>query len=132
MSGNIFLKNQTVLMQYLEREFSRTTNIAAYAGAATSKGSDKLVSYDSATGIFTALRPINLTITISALQAGASGILPLSVVGSHRAVSTTTSAGQWTSSTYTGLLDTGQTFSVRNEAGSSGADRTYVTAIGIE
>lgn len=135
MSGNASIEVPKVSTQtsYL----SQTLSVAAgtiVTGAAIIEGSG-LYSYDSSSGIYTVLKKSLFEINASLSSGGAWVITSTIFVGSEAAANGSSAAvtSSWGSASYSGELDVGETFSIRNGAGgSSSSDRQRISISATE
>jgi hypothetical protein len=111
---------------------STFTATSTVTGALTSQaGSSSLYSYNSGTGVYTALRKLNLSISHSAGATSASpGQLGITVNGTISNYSGTNASGAgWsTSASWNGIVDAGSTWSTTVTTGSLNGHRCSVSA----
>lgn len=102
---------------------------AVATGVLTSDTSTGLLSYNSTTGVFTALKKIAFTARFTSIAAGAARVQPVILYASNNGYSTSPSTtGDAATATVTGELSAGQTITFRNDLSAASAHTIDILA----
>lgn len=122
-------------VQYDAREYNRSTGVTSYTGALTDTDTFAgLLSYNSTTGVWTALKRVKIDMSLSVRQSGATTTVPniLTTASIAGTVSTTPTASGWTTVSFTGVINPGGTIYAANLQGTTDWDRAFITATHLD